>query len=43
MRETAGADIAGGSGNKATLPAAPDDRELLRGILAHDMRRDLRR
>ncbi len=41
MRDGAGADI-GGNSRSGGVPI-PDDRQLLRGILVHDMRRDLRR
>lgn len=43
MHETSGANIGAGHSSGAKLPTVADDRQLLRGILVHDMRRDLRR
>lgn len=43
MRDEAGADIGVESGTGTAPSTLPDDRELLRGVLVHDMRRDLRR
>jgi len=43
MRNETGVDTGDRDGSGATPPASADDRLLLRGILVHDIRRDLRR
>lgn len=43
MHEDADPDIAPARRTGTQISAMPDDRQLLRGILVHDMRRDLRR
>ncbi|MFC0679359.1 glycerophosphodiester phosphodiesterase [Lysobacter korlensis] len=43
MHDTRGADIGTCDTTRTSLPPVADDRQLLRGILVRDMRRDLRR
>jgi len=43
MSNQAGVHIGGKGSNGTRPPTLPDDRQLLRGVLLHDMRRDLRR